>query len=172
MKNEKKKKKMKKKQSFVLKYLQEKYLIEPKIIKLLTEVVYSDEELVQTLPPKPEEKTEEIRRILKNEKIYPTNIHRYEKPVYCFSILGGSQFYLNEKFSNNVSFSQSNNNYQNLYLSYKKSTIIRKLNEMTKHLQWKCSLTETSIPGLVIDMDDYFIQLSIWNLLSKTMYIQ
>ena len=98
---------------------------------------------------------------MKNQNVYPTNIHRYEKPVYCFSILEGCQFYLNEKFSNNISYSQSNNNYQNLYLSYKKSTIIRKLTKLTEHLKYPCELTETSIPGLVITLDDCYIQLSI-----------
>ncbi|EMS11600.1 hypothetical protein KM1_040000 [Entamoeba histolytica HM-3:IMSS] len=142
-------------------WLKEKYQIEIKKTSLSTNINYTDEKLIQSLPPQPKSIDDTIKKLFPNAQLFITNIHRFTKPIYCYSILEGSQFQLNSKFSSMVKFSSSNNNYQNLYLSYKKSTILKKLTQMANRLNQKAEITNTSIPGLVITYPEFYIQLSI-----------
>lgn len=120
-----------------------------------------DVSLTSSLPNLPNIDTESIVEITGEKELHLTGVHRFTRPVFCYSIFRGSQFMLNNKFSNFINYSSSNNNYQNLYLSYKKSTITKYLKQLQSRLTFPSSLSATSIPSLVIHHPDADVQISV-----------
>ncbi|ELP85411.1 hypothetical protein EIN_087130 [Entamoeba invadens IP1] len=140
-------------------WLEKKYPFQRKCVEETAQ--WNDEDLVKLMPQKPSDIAETLHALFPGMKLYQTNVHNYTIPIHCYSILEGSQFSLNEKFSNTVSFSSSNNNYQNLYLSYKKSTILKKLQALSEKILHPTGMTNTSIPALVVKLPTCIVQVSI-----------
>ena len=137
----------------------EKYFVKQEQCK----TTISDEEIMNHINTAPIDVDKVINEYFKDIPLYQTGYHKFKKPIVTYSILSGQQFVLNEKFSKSVKFNVSNNDYQNLYLTYKKSNILKKLEEVTKILFDKVPVKKLSVsqPGYLIDFDTFYMQISV-----------
>ncbi|KAL7713597.1 hypothetical protein QTN25_008799 [Entamoeba marina] len=132
-----------------------------KFIPELITTNITDDDIIKTLPSEPPSINEFLQSTFPQLSFSLTNIHRYPIPIYCYSILEGSQFCLNDVFSKQIRYNSTNNDLQNLYLSYKKSTIIKKLENIAKNQPFPYKIATTSQPALVIQTNSFLLQLTI-----------